>query len=70
MAAGLGIPLLSPSCGLVSPKPTMNAFYTVFQTHMDRVGTPRNKNSCIFFSLGVQLMELYSSLFHEWKSGL
>lgn len=67
MAAGLGSLLLSPSCGLVSPKPTANSFYTVFKTHMDRVGTSRNKNSWIFFSLGVQLIELYSSLFYKWK---
>lgn len=59
--------LLSPSCGLVSPKPTVNSFYTLFQTHMDKVGTPRNKNSWIFFFLGIQLIELYGSLSHEWK---
>jgi hypothetical protein len=28
------------------------------------VGTPRNKK---FLSLGVQLIDLYGCLFHEWK---
>lgn len=68
MAAGLGSLLLSPSCGLVSPKPTVNSFFIQCSKHTwTEWGRPRNKNSWIFFSLGVQLIELYSSLSHKWK---
>ena len=50
-----GIPFpLSPSCGLVSPKPTRMkySFNTGSQTHHDKVGTPRNKMTWLFLLSG------------------